>query len=122
MSLRSLINASTRFINPNISAIIKQNAGYSTDSNGKRTPLYCTGFPIQIQVQSLNQKEIEHINYLNLQGIIRGVYLDGNWKGIVRADKTGGDILIFSGYTWLVVEVLEAWAPWTKVAAWQQLT
>lgn len=120
MNLRCIANNVTQSVNLNTDALIREGTGY-TINNGKRTPVYGDSIPVKIQVQALTNKELEHLEFLNLQGVMRSVYLDGNWTGIVRSDKHGGDILLFSDKTWLIVAVLESWHDWTKVAVWQQI-
>ena len=57
---------------------------------------------------------------INLQGARKNVYINGNWAGIVRADKTGGDIFRFNDADWLVTMVPEQWPDWTKVIVTMQ--
>lgn len=118
MNLRGMANGVTRSINPNIPATLKRSAGYVTDVAGKRTPQFqeLTG---TIQVQPMSTGDLQHAEFLNLQGVLRAVYINGNWAGVVRGETKGGDVLIFSeageNKTWHVVSVVEAWPDWTKV-------
>ena len=118
MNLRGMANGITRSINPNIPATLKRSAGYVTDVAGKRTPQFqeLTG---TIQVQPMSTGDLQHAEFLNLQGVLRAVYIHGNWAGVVRGETKGGDVLIFSeageNKTWHVVSVVEAWPDWTKV-------
>jgi hypothetical protein len=58
---------------------------------------------------------------LNIQGVMRSVYLYGNIQGVVRVDQKGGDILQFPETTcgeiknWKVVNVIETWEDWCHV-------
>lgn len=118
MNLRGMANGVTRSVNPNIPATLKRSAGYVTDVAGKRTPQFqeLTG---TIQVQPMGTGDLQHAEFLNLQGVLRAVYIHGNWAGVVRGETKGGDVLIFSeageSKTWNVVNVVEAWPDWTKV-------
>ena len=118
MNLRGMANGVTRSVNPNIPATLKRSAGYVTDVAGKRTPQFqeLTG---TIQVQPMSTGDLQHAEFLNLQGVLRAVYINGNWAGAVRGEAKGGDVLIFSeareSKTWNVVNVVEAWPDWTKV-------
>lgn len=120
MNLRNIANGTTRSINPNIKATLKRSAGYDTDSAGKRTPKLDT-FTGDIQVQAMSTGDLRQAEYLNLQGVLRAVYINGNWAGVVRGDQKGGDLLQFPEVKggaikdWLVVNVAEAWPDWTKV-------
>ena len=55
---------------------------------------------------------------LDIQGVLRAAYIQGNVEGINRVRGKGGDLLTFNGETWLVVVVLETWDTpgWCKVA------
>ena len=118
MNLRGMANGVTRSINPNIPATLKRSVGYVTDAAGKRIPQF-QEFTGTIQVQPMGTGDLQHAEFLNLQGVLRAVYIHGNWAGVVRGDAKGGDVLIFSeageNKTWHVVSVVEAWPDWTKV-------
>ncbi len=126
MNLRHTVNALTQTINPNISAVlIRSSGGYTTDATGHRTPVV-TSFQVKAQVQGLSAREIAHLDGLNIQGVMRGVYLYGDIEGVVRTDQKGGDTLQFretlTGQmrTWRVVQVLETWPDWCKVVVVMQ--
>lgn len=118
MNLRGMANGVTRSINPNTPATLKRSAGYVTDAAGKRTPQF-QDFAGKIQVQPMSTGDLQRAEFLNLQGILRAVYINGNWAGVVRGDAKGGDVLVFSeaeeSKTWRVVNVVEVWPDWTKV-------
>jgi hypothetical protein len=54
---------------------------------------------------------------VNLQDVTRAFYIRGNAQGIVRPFSKGGDLIQVNGSMWLVVQVLETWPDWSKVAA-----
>lgn len=120
MNLRQIANNATRIINPNITATLKRSNGYTTDEAGKRTPTFevLSG---EIQVQAMSTSDLQHADNLNIQGVLRSVFMNGNWAGVVRTDEKGGDVLRFPQYPngedcdWLVVHVIEAWPDWTRV-------
>lgn len=120
MNLRQIANNATRAINPNITATLKRSNGYTTDAAGKRTPTFevLSG---DIQVQAMSAGDLQHTENLSIQGVLRAVYINGNWAGVVRIDEKGGDVLSFAQYpngnlcSWKVVNVVESWAGWTKV-------
>ena len=126
MNLRHTVNAVTQTINRNISAVlIRSTGGYSTDATGHRTPA-TQSYQVKAQVQGLSAREIQHLDGLNIQGVMRGVYLYGDIEGVVRTDQKGGDTLQFRETptgpmrTWRVVQVLETWPDWCKVVAVMQ--
>lgn len=121
MNLHGIVSGAIEAINPFVSATVKRSTGYTTDSDGSRTPTYTT-FGIMAQVQALTYSDITQLDGLNIQGVRRAIYLTGNIMGLVRADQRGGDLIIFpdgtlpEGDTWLAAHVLEAWPDWVKVA------
>lgn len=126
MNLRDIANAATQAINPNTTGDVWRSTGYSTAGDGTRTPSFARMMlGAQMQVQAATGRELEHLDSLNIQGIIRAVYVDGAIQGANRSMNTGGDILNFTdpaGVWWLVAHVLEPWSGsgWTKVACTMQ--
>ena len=118
MNLRQLANANTQTINPNISAVWKTSTGYTTDAAGKRTPTFTTT-TIEINAQAVTGETLKHIDGLNIQGVMRSVYIYGNLQGAVRADVKGGDFLEFPqvpgavAQSWKVATVVETWPDWS---------
>ena len=103
-------------VNPFIRAQLLRSNGYTTQADGSRTPIYDTIRSMMVQVQGLTTDELKHIEGLNIQGSTYGIYLNGDWDGIVRVGKQGGDLVKFYNQTWLVVAVLEGWPDWIKLA------
>jgi len=67
------------------------------------------------QVQSLTYTDLTQIDGLNIQGVRRAIYINGEVDGLVRSENKGGDIITTpNGEVWLVVLVLEYWPDWTK--------
>ena len=112
-------------VNPNIYVSIKQSMGYKIDSTFKQVPSYKTSTGVEAQIQALVYNDLQQISSLNIQGIKKAIYLNGEWEGLVRKDHKGGDLIIFpDGTTWLAVLVLENWnvtAGWTKLCVVQQI-
>lgn len=116
MNLRAIANAATQTINPNTSVTVKISNGYTkAQSGGRQIPQYITETG-QANIQALDGKDLKQLDGLNIQGTIRAAYLYGNLAGVVRPDSKGGDLVEFSGQSWLVVKVLETWPDWCKVA------
>ncbi|RYY79934.1 MAG: hypothetical protein EOO69_04515 [Moraxellaceae bacterium] len=121
MNLHGIVRGAINAVNPDIPAVLKRSTGeYDTAPDGGRTPQYvtCTG---NIQVQGVNGRDLEHVNNMNIQGVLRTVFLPGQAFGVIRASQQGGDLLHFAepsgGKTqaWRVVHVLETWPEWSKV-------
>lgn len=115
MNLHQIVSGAIGTVNPHIYGVIRQSTGSTTGADGTRTPVY-TDSQVLMQVQSLSNDELRQMEGLNLQGNKNAVYLYGDWSGLVRNEKQGGDMLIFNNQTWLVVTVLENWPDWSKVA------
>lgn len=121
MNLHHLVRPAVGLLNPDISAVLHRNCGgYHTNAAGERQPLFDI-LRGNIQVQAVNGNDLQHAETLNLQGVLRTVFLYGNWFGVVRADVKGGDMLQFADVgcrqmqDWRIVQVLETWPDWSKV-------
>lgn len=121
MNLHAVVRGAIRRVNPDIAIELHRSTGYTTNAAGKRENEYLT-LSGRGQVQALSGPELAHVNNVNLQDVVRGVYLYGNWQGVVRADAKGGDVLLFPQVpgaqiqSWRVYQVLETWPEWCKVA------
>jgi hypothetical protein len=116
MDLRSISNAVTDCVNPNISVTVKASTGYAIGSGLKQVPSYAapvTGFA---QVQALTAADLRHLDGLNIQGATKSIILRGELNAIVRVNSQGGDIVIIGTQTWLTVAVLEQWPLWSRCA------
>lgn len=120
MNLHHLVRPAVGLLNPDIPAVLHRNCGYSTDAAGQRQPLF-DSMQGNVQVQAVNGSDLQHSENLNLQGVLRTVFLYGNWYGVVRAGQQGGDMLQFADVgsrttqDWRIVQVLESWPQWSKV-------
>ena len=116
MDMRSISNAVTDCVNPNISVTVKASNGYTIGSGLKQVPSYAdpvTGFA---QVQALTAADLRHLDGLNIQNATKSIILRGELNAVVRTHSQGGDIVTFGGDTWLTVAVLEQWPLWTRAA------
>ncbi len=116
MNLHSLVSGVIGAVNPNVSATIKIGTGYSTLPSGKQVPAYAAPVTVTAQVQDLNQRDIQHLASLNVQGSQKVLYLNGSLSGLVRPLGKGGDLVVVGSDTWLVTAVLEQWPDWAKVS------
>ena len=121
LNLHGMVRGVISSINADTPATLRRSTGYTTEANGKQVPAY-TDTPGTVQVQALSSSQLQHMDALNIQGIMRKVYMYGEWGGPVRADKTGGDLLVFDSKTWKIVTVLEQWdrPGWSCVGVVQQ--
>lgn len=131
MDLRGLANNVSNAVNPNVivSVIASTGATDGTAGNGyKQTPTYAAPVIGPAQIQALDSVDLKQLDGLNLQGVLKAIYLRGALAGVVRPDSKGGDIVtvaapapaIYIG-TWLVVKVFESWPLWTKCAINRQV-
>lgn len=120
MRLRTIANGAIQGINRDQQIMWVQNIGYTTAPDGTRTPGQ-TSTPVNANVQALSGTDLRHMDGLNIQGVMRSVYLYGDVEGIVRAQGRGGDMLQFpmtpgsDVQNWLVTQVMESWPHWCRV-------
>ena len=121
MNLRGIVSGAIGAVNCDQLIQWAQYLDYSTDASGKSTPTYAPAMNIWAQVQPLPTDRLAHLDNLNIQGVLRQVYLRGAVASAVREDQTGGDLLQFPEIpcgqpkTWLVVLVDEQWPTWCRV-------
>lgn len=120
MNLHGMALGAVAVVNPMIVATLRRSTGYTTGTDGTRTPNF-TDTTASIQAQELSSEQLSYLDNQGIQGVLKSIYLAGDWRGIVRADQKGGDMMIFGGHNWLIVHVLESWPDWSKVVVCQQL-
>jgi hypothetical protein len=123
MNLHGIVSSAVGAINPPISVTLSLSAGYTTAPDGTREPAYAQVSGVQAQVQALSFTDLQKLGSLNLTGIRRKLYLNGNIEGIDRQAVKGGDLVqmgALPGFpnvtTWLVVQQLEWWQDWCSIA------
>ncbi len=109
-------------VNAPVLVNVKRSLGYTTASDGTRTPIYNTIVGIKADVQPMTNQDLHQVDGLNMGGEKTAMYLSGELLGVLRAGQNGGDVVQFQdGKEYLVVLVLEQWANWVKVAAVRQI-
>lgn len=121
MNLRAIANSITRGVNPNnTEATLASCTGYTIVAGGKQVPQYSESV-IEIQTQSIESDQLEHLNLSSQQGQYNFVYANGLISAQRRTLNKGEDLLKFKPYgeddvvTWKVVKVLESYPDWVKV-------
>lgn len=114
MNLRGIANRATSTINPNVQGVFQVNTGFTTIPGGKRVPSY-NSVNVIVQLQELSSTDLRQVDSVNIQGILRSAYLNGNFNGVNRPEQKGGDILMIGEEKWLVVKVPELWPDWCRV-------
>jgi len=115
MDLHSIVAGAIGAVNPFVAAQYLKATGTVTNPDGSREPAYAMPVDISIQMQELSFKELQQVQNLNLQGIVRSAYMRGSAYDVYRGAGTGGDKIVYQGQTWLVVAVPEQWPDWCKV-------
>lgn len=118
MNLHAIAVPAVATVNPMIIGTVKTSTGFSTASDGTRTPTYSTATGVPLQVQALDARELAQLDGINIEGLRRKIYINADVQGVDRKQGKGGDLIIFNGQTWLVVVVFETWdadGPWCSV-------
>lgn len=126
MNLHAAVRGMITAVNPDVLGTVRRNAGiYTKTADHRQVPAYLadvTGVPMQ--VQPLSTRDLKTLAALNITEIEQAVYVNGELTGVDRKAGKGGDLIFFNGVWWLVVAVLEPWAPtagWTKVGVVKQM-
>lgn len=124
MNLHSIVSGAIGSVNPNVAAQIKISSGYITLPSGKREASYLSPIDVTAQIQPITSDDLKHIDGLNIQGYMKSVHVNGKFEGVNRLKQKGGDLLVINstGEAWLIVQVLEEWPDWCRLAVKLQVT
>ena len=115
MNLNAIAGPYTRAISPAVLATIQVSTGYVTNPDYSRTPTFVAKTGVTMDVQALSAGMIEHMDALNIQGILRAFWFNGYLEGIDRPAGKGGDLItvpattLAPAGTYLVVQMIESW-------------
>ena len=124
MNLNASASATTRAITPAVAGQVWLSTGYSTATDGTRTPTFNTESQVTLDMQPSSGGDIRQLDGLNIQGVQRVAYVRGDIQGLVRVTGKGGDMIVipaspaapaYAVGSWLVVTVMETWPDWCKV-------
>jgi hypothetical protein len=124
VNLHAAVRGAINAINPDVIGTWRESTGSTRDAARRVVPSYTDHSNIPMQVQALSGRDLQHKEFLSMQGIKRAVYLFGTVQGVSKPQAKGGDILEFAMNAgdrvrpWLVVVELEQWNPagtWSKV-------
>ena len=121
MNLHGIASQAIGAVNPQVPGVVAESLGYTTDDTGNQVPSYRLHLGVRMQVQALDAKALAHLDSLNIQGVVKRIWLNGDWQGIVRGKGKGGDLIILGGITYLIVHVFETWPDWSSVGVTLQL-
>ena len=117
MDLHAIAAGAIAPIHPMVPLIIFVSDGSTTTADGTRVPSYRPSVTRLGDVQNLTYRDLAQLDGMNQQGIRRAIYISGRVDGLIRSERKGGDLIQTpDGASWLVVEVLEYWPTWCKVA------
>lgn len=126
VDLRGIANAASDTVNPNIIVSVLASTGSTISSTtARQVPAYADPVTGPAQLQALDGSELRQLDGMNLQGVLRSIYLRGLLAGAIRADSKGGDLITIAAQTnvpapfvgtWLIVKIFESWPLWTKAA------
>lgn len=122
MNLHKIANSAIRRVNPNISAILKKYTGETIGPGRKPVPSYLPDQNVTIQLQPISRGDMQHVDGLNIQGLAKVIYVNGNYFSVQREMEQGGDIFVINGEQWLVVEPVELWPDWCRLIAVLQVS
>jgi hypothetical protein len=110
MHLRRLIRGPINAINRDRLIVWFESTGPIYGPGGVATPTFAQAQPVFAQVQPLSTQALAHMEQLNIQGVLRQVYLRNAVASAVRANGTGGDLLQFpERFTDAADAVMAAW-------------
>lgn len=115
MDLHAVVSGAIGAINPFVSAQYLKSTGTTTNPDGSRVPSYAAPVTVSVQAQELSFKDLQHVENLNLQGIMKSIYCPGTVQAVNRLAGTGGDKIVIAGETYLVVAISEQWPEWCRV-------
>lgn len=117
MNLHGIVRGAITSVNPDMTGIWRQSAGATIATGGRTSPNYIDHEDMRFQVQALSGRDLQHANFLSMQGVKRSVYMFSDAQGVNRPNAEGGDLLIFPEHVggpprvWLVAQVFETWTP-----------
>lgn len=114
MNLQNIVSGVISAVNPQIAGQMLVSTGYTVDDSGTPTPTYAAPVDVSVQLQPLSYKGLQQTDGLNLTGIVKEAYVNGNFEGINRRAQKGGDLLVVGTETWLIVKSLEEWPDWCR--------
>lgn len=116
LNLHGIVRGAINAVNPDMPGTWKQSSGATILAGGRTVPNYIE-HDVLFQVQALSGRDLQHANFLSMQGVKRSVYMFSDAQGVNRPNAEGGDLLIFPEHVggdrrvWLVVQVFETWTP-----------
>ena len=107
MNLHSIVRSAITSVNPDTPVDLAPELRLR-NARLMRTqvPIYQPNFGVMVQIQGTSAQDLQHVNYLNLQSVLRKIYAYSAVNGAVRVALQGGDLLVFED--WNPVPVLDS--------------
>ncbi len=123
MNLQSIASPYTATVSPPTIGVLYVSNGNTVNADFSQTPAWTVFTNAVFDVQAVSGQMLAHLASMNITGILRSVYIQGSVEAIDRNAGKGGDVLLFGGIYWKVVQVAEPWANngWTRVIVQQQV-
>jgi hypothetical protein len=115
LNLHATVRGAIQTVNADRSISYLKSTGYTPNSSGKQLPQYASPVSVKAQIQPPSGRDLRHMEFLNIQGTTRVVFLYSNPQAIVRVAARGGDLLQFPQFTgapvdnWLIAADPETW-------------
>ena len=115
MNLHSIVSGAISVVNPPQSISVRVSTGNTVNADGSVSPSYAAPVKVTANVTALAYNDIIQADSLNIQGVRRKIYINGDIDGLVRAENKGGDLITLpDGTIWLVAMITEHWDSWTS--------
>jgi hypothetical protein len=95
LSLHNVVRQAIQAVNQDIPGVWLPSNGNAVNGDGTVQPVYRPPLEVMLQVQPPTTRDLQHINFLNLQGVIRSVWMYFNPRSIDRVAVQGGDLLLY---------------------------
>jgi hypothetical protein len=91
---------------------IRLSTGSESNLDLSRTPKF-NEIKRWAQIQPMSQADISMTSSLNISGLHRHIWINGQVEGLVRGEQKGGDFVFTpDGRCWKIAYVTEAWPDW----------
>lgn len=123
LNLHNIVASAIGAVNPHQTVILKQFKGWRAIPGGERMPDYLPPVSVKAQIQPLPADKLQFVDRDQNGGIFYQMFLEGDWSGLSRAAETGGDLIYWNGFEWIVNPVQGAWgalAGWTMIVVQAQ--
>ena len=127
LNLHAKVRGAIRALNPDVPGWWYQSKGSVPNPDSRQVPAYLPAVAVRLQVQPPSAGDLRFAEFLQMQGVIRTVFMYSNPQGQVRVNQLGGDLLLFPQWAaapvdaWLVEQPEESWSVgqrgWSKLLA-----